>query len=102
MDESLLSGMDNLGNLIGNNVGMDAALLARKLDLDPTSEVKVVEVDQIDSGAGGEAGGGKLKGWKEKLAKMREQKEQQRKIIEESFAEHTPGGDSRDESFQKV
>lgn len=102
IDESLISGMDNLGNLIGNTAGLDAAVLASKLDDDPIKDVKVADMDgQIDSGADNAGGGGRVKGWKERLAKMREQKEQQKKVIEESFAEQSLDT-SKDENLQKV
>lgn len=90
LDESLMSGLDNMASLIGGTANMlDAKTIENNLNTDPTREVKVQDVDSVqqqrkressaDDGAGtattAEAGGGgagRVRGWKDRLAKLRE------------------------------
>jgi len=46
-------------------------------------------MDQIDSAPEKETGGGRVKGWKERLAKLREQKEVEKKALEDATTEQS-------------
>jgi hypothetical protein len=87
-----------MGSLIGSNI-LDMGSLEKNLNIDPTQSVKAVTVEDTPaptSARGGGDGGGRLKGWKERLAKLREQKEKEKEQVESTNEE------AKDETMEKV
>lgn len=72
MDESLISGMENIGSLIGST-NLDLKQVEKNLNIDPTSEVRVQEIADAttptqppqakQAEAGGAKAGGRIKNW---------------------------------------
>ena len=110
MDESLMSGIGNIGSLIGSTPALDMKQIEKNLNDDPTKEVKVIDLEEPGSalaapkkiiGGGTTPGGARVKGWQERLAKLREQKEQEKKNFEESKVEQSADS-SQDPTLDKI
>jgi hypothetical protein len=99
VDESLISGIGNLGSMIGSVPNLDLKQIEKNLNDDPTKEVKVQDVDEgptmlqsVKKAVGG-AGGGRVQGWQDRLKKLREQKEQEKQAIIEQPREDSMSTD---------
>lgn len=86
----MFSGSDNMASLIGTSGQViDQNMIEKNLNTDPTVEIKVQDVDSVQApnktqsitesvglnASAAAAGGGRVRGWKDRLAKLREQKE---------------------------
>jgi len=60
MDESLISGMDNMGSLIGKD--FDLQQLEPNLNDDPTKDIRIQEISDPNPNKS-QPTGGRVKGW---------------------------------------
>lgn len=82
LDESMRGSMvAGVENLIGGD--KDAAALDLN-KIEGNFSLNPVVVQEKPETKAAEVGGGRVKGWKERLAKLREQKEQEKKVLEDT------------------